>query len=85
MLMQSHTGVIELLPALPSAWSTGQIQGLRARGGFEVDIQWKDGKLQSAEINSLAGQPCRVQYQGQIVNLTLASGKSKTLKAEDFK
>ncbi len=61
MLIQSHLGEIHLLAALPQAWKDGEITGLRARGGFEVSIQWKDHKLVKAVIKSLTGGTCNIR------------------------
>ena len=78
MLMQSHRGEIHLLPALPKAWPTGSVQGLRARGGFEVDIAWKDGKLTEATIHSLLGNSLRLRYGTETRARALAEGERFT-------
>ena len=58
MLLQSHQGFIELLPAVPVDWADGHFRGMRARGGFEVSASWDRGKLRTGEIKALIGGPC---------------------------
>lgn len=74
MLVQSHRGEIHLLPALPAAWSAGSVTGLCARGGFQVDMSWRDGKLTEAVIHSRLGRPCRVRCGERNVCLDVAAG-----------
>jgi alpha-L-fucosidase 2 len=64
MLLQSNAGELQFLPALPSAWNAGEVRGLRARGGFEVDFRWDAGRLRKATILSHGGQICRVRVAG---------------------
>jgi alpha-L-fucosidase 2 len=75
MLLQSHAGEIHLLPALPRAWPAGIVSGLRARGGFEVDLAWADGTLTTATVRSVAGSgKGTVRYRGKVVRLALEPG-----------
>ncbi|HAM72275.1 MAG TPA: alpha-L-fucosidase, partial [Verrucomicrobiales bacterium] len=67
MLVQSHAGEIDLLPALPEAWSEGEVQGLRARGGEIVDIAWRDRKVARYRITSVNSTPVKVRLNGAVV------------------
>ena len=79
MLMQSHDGFIYLLPAIPSVWKEGCIRGLVARGGFEMDIYWKDGRLTQAVIRSRLGGPCRLRANNPLKGKGLKRMKDQHL------
>ncbi len=79
MLIQSHTGVIHLLPALPKAWSTGEVKGLCARGGFVFNLKWVDGKLVNASVSSKTGGTAKVFYAGKEQEIKMKSGENKVI------
>ncbi len=77
MLMQSHDGKINLLPALPAAWPNGSIKGLRARGGMEIDIEWENSKLKSATIRAIQDGKFKIFSNGMLSEeLALNKGES---------
>lgn len=81
MLLQSHGGLLRLLPALPSEWPDGKFRGLCARGGFEVDADWADGKLTAVRIRSERGGACRVKLDGEIRQVRVSPGDEWTWTA----
>ncbi len=84
MLLQSHEGKINLLPALPSDWKSGKISGLKARGNIEVSLEWKDGKLLEATLLSPVNKTVMVQYNQKTIEIPLESGKTAFVKIEFF-
>ncbi len=80
MLLQSHNGVIRLLPALPSQWSKGEVKGLRARGGFEIDMKWENGILQNVKVYSEKGGSSKLVYKGSEKVINLAAGEKIEMK-----
>jgi alpha-L-fucosidase 2 len=84
MLLQSQTGEVELLPALPSAWKEGHIHGVMARGGFQVDIDWENGKLKQAKIISKNGNPLKLRYAGKGIQLAITEKGKSYIFGEDL-
>jgi len=91
MLLQSHEvekidrkflPVLDLLPALPKAWPTGNISGLKARGGFEISMSWKDGRLVELEVFSIKGRPFQVRYQNLTKEFQPKPGEKITLSCD---
>ena len=85
LLLQSHMGFIQLLPALPDAWEEGAVEGLLARGNFEVDLRWANGQLQEAVITSNAGQPCQLRYGDQTLSFKTKKGQTYTITSVNGK
>ncbi|MGW3563925.1 glycosyl hydrolase family 95 catalytic domain-containing protein [Streptomyces sp. NPDC000941] len=84
MLLYSRPGHLELLPALPDAWaSSGHITGLPARGGFVVDVKWRDAKPTWVRLRSVGGRTTTVEFAGRTRNVVLQAGASVTLKDFD--
>jgi alpha-L-fucosidase 2 len=84
MLLQSHAGEIHLLPALPRAWHTGSVEGLRARGGFEVDLQWQAGELVTAVIDGRPGTSCTVRYRDKTLRKDIGVQGETVLTGPDL-
>jgi alpha-L-fucosidase 2 len=88
MLLQSHAGEIQLLPALPAAWPDGAVHGLRARGGYEVDLAWQGGRLRQATVRVVAkdaaGTAATLRYGARTIEVKLQPGQSRTLTADQF-
>ena len=75
LLLQSHRDALDLLPALPAAWAEGSVSGLRARGGFEVDLAWHDGSLQQIRVVSLLGNALRLRWRAWDVRIDTEAGR----------
>ncbi|GAA3615227.1 glycoside hydrolase family 95 protein [Flavivirga amylovorans] len=82
MFVQSHAGVVHILPALPNALPDGSVEGLKAEGAFEVGIKWADGKLMSASVKSLKGGLCKLKYQNKKIEVKTIAGKIYEFDAE---
>lgn len=75
MLIQSHQGYIQLLPACPRSWSSGSLSGVRARGGFELDFEWNDGKIiEPVSVRSMLGKPGKLVFPGDLTVEFVGSG-----------
>ncbi len=82
MILQSHTTYIDLLPALPSAFPDGKVNGICARGGFILNISWKNGQLQQVALSSLAGKEARLRYGNKVAELHTQKGKQYILNSD---
>lgn len=81
-VLKGHSAYLHLLPALPKAWVEGRVSGLRARGGFEVDLEWSGGRLQRARVKSLLGRRVRIRYRDREITLETRAGELYRLGPE---
>jgi alpha-L-fucosidase 2 len=79
MAFSNFNFLIHLLPALPGTWKDGSFKGLRTRGGFIVDASWEEGKLETVVIKSMNGNPCRIKYGDELLDLELKKGEVKEI------
>lgn len=84
MLLQSHSGYIELLPALPDAWPDGNVEGLKARGNIELDIYWKDGMLENIKVYAQQSGDYQFKYQDDVLKLSLEEGEVRMITPKVF-
>jgi alpha-L-fucosidase 2 len=86
MLVQSHLGVVDVLPALPPVWPTGRVSGLRARPGLVVDVAWRDGDIDTVAVRSLDGSvaAARVRYRDAVLDVSVPVDEVVTLHRDDF-
>ncbi|QPH40247.1 glycoside hydrolase family 95 protein [Pedobacter endophyticus] len=82
MIVQSHQGYIDILPALPTAIADGKVEGIKARGGFELDLSWEDGKLTALTVKSIVGGKCKVKYQGKEIEFNTKAGESYKMNGD---
>jgi len=82
LLLQSHTGILELLPALPSAWKKGSVKGLKARGGFEVSLEWEEGILLEAEVIASNQGTCKIRYGENMYSKEMNEGEKWVLNLD---
>jgi alpha-L-fucosidase 2 len=85
MLLQSHLGTLDLLPALPRAWPEGKVLGLRARGGCTVAVEWKGGRLAAVTLQSAAGGPVKLRYAGGSFTAQLRAGVPLRIDGRRFR
>jgi alpha-L-fucosidase 2 len=91
MLLQSHLRdengdfYQDILPALPSALSTGKISGIKGKGGFEFTIAWENGTLVAVDVKSLLGKKLNLRYSGKLIEKETKTGEIFSFKLEDFK